>query len=235
MQPELAQQMNSPAIDPALKPPAAETGSSSARNPAARRLRILEAATRLFLDEGYGQATTNALVRIVGGSKATLYSHFPSKEQLFGAVVDHVLARLVAATGDFPASGDDAETSLAELGEGLLELILAPDHIALARMVIGEAHRFPEIGAIYHAHGPALAQEGVRDFLQAHDILPGATSQELRDAAEWFTGRLIHRAFVDALCSRSRAPDRAELRRLAADTAHSFVRHFGRGGQARAL
>ena len=86
MQPELAKQMNSPAIDPALKPPAAETGSSSARNPAARRLRILEAATRLFLDEGYGQATTNALVRIVGGSKATLYSHFPSKEQLFGAV-----------------------------------------------------------------------------------------------------------------------------------------------------
>src|SRR3546814_15929481 len=66
-------------------------------------------------------------------------------------------------------------------------------------MVIGEAHRFPEIGAIYHERGPALAQKGVIAFLLEHEVLPGASREEVHEAAEWFTGRLIHSAYPRAL------------------------------------
>ncbi|KUO55649.1 MAG: hypothetical protein APF78_06090 [Sphingomonadales bacterium BRH_c3] len=186
-------------------------------------------ATRLFLEEGYGAATTNELVARVGGSKSTIYSHFENKEKLFGAVVDHVLAQLKAATGRFGAPCGDVQQQLCALGEGLLEIVLSKDHIALARMVIGESHRFPEIGAIYHEHGPVLAQEGVVTFLLEHQVMPMAGTAEVDEAAEWFTGRLIHRAFIRALCGPATGLQHSdEAARIARETAESFIRYFAR-------
>lgn len=191
-----------------------------------RKSAILDQATRLFLEEGYAAATTNALVARVGGSKSTIYSHFASKEKLFASVVDHVLAQLKAATGDFNPPRGDVRRLLVELGKRLLSIALSPDHIALARMVIGEAHRFPEIGAIYYEHGPALAQEGVVAFLLAHDVMPGASRKEVREAAEWFTGRLIHSAFIRALCGPGVGTDVQEPEQVANETARNFLQHF---------
>lgn len=200
-----------------------------------RRRLILQEATRLFLEEGYGSATTNALVARVGGSKSTIYSYFGNKEKLFGAVVDHVLAQLKTATEDYDPPGGDLEDCLVDLGVKLQAIVLSDDHIALARMVIGEAHRFPKIGWIYHEHGPALAQQGVVDFLLAHDTMPGSSLEDIRDAAEWFTGRLIHRAFIRALCGPGIDADPDEPGRIAQDAARTFVQRFtgpGRGAAA---
>ena len=199
-----------------------------------RKSAILHQATRLFLEEGYAAATTNALVARTGGSKSTIYSYFGSKEKLFGAVVDHVLAQIKATTNDFDPPDGDLQNCLIDLGAKLLTIVLSADHIALARMVIGEANRFPEIGAIYHDHGPALAQEGVVAFLLGHDAMPGANPDDIRDAAEWFTGRLIHRAFICALCGSDDGAGPDEAKRIARDTASTFVRRFTKpaGGHA---
>ena len=53
----------------------------------ARREAIVEAAATLFQEMGYERASMNELARRLGGSKATLYSYFPSKEALLVAVV----------------------------------------------------------------------------------------------------------------------------------------------------
>lgn len=216
--------------NPALRIPTDRSGNVAGepvvRDARDRRRLILQEATRLFLEEGYGSATTNALVARVGGSKSTIYSYFESKEKLFGAVVDHVLEQLKAATEDFDPPGGDLQDSLVDLGLRLLTIALSADHIALARMVIGEAHRFPEIGAIYHERGPALAQKGVIAFLLEHEVLPGASREEVHEAAEWFTGRLIHSAFIRALCGPGIGADPQEQAQIAQDTASTFVRRF---------
>ncbi len=224
--------MNNSALHTQIESPGGVAGEPVLRDARDRRLLILQVATRLFLEEGYGAATTNALVTRVGGSKSTIYSHFGSKEKLFGAVVDHVLAQLKAATEGYDPPGGDLEDCLVDLGVKLQAIVLSDDHIALARMVIGEAHRFPEIGGIYHEHGPAMAQQGVVDFLLAHDAMPGSSLEDIRDAAEWFTGRLIHRAFIRALCGPGSDADPQEPGRIAQDAARTFVQRFtgpGRG------
>lgn len=224
--------MNKPALSVPPETPGVVAGERVLRDARDRRRLILQEATRLFLDEGYGAATTNALVARVGGSKSTIYSYFESKEKLFGAVVDHVLAQLKAATDDSALHGGDHKDSLADLGLRLLTIALSADHIALARLVIGEAHRFPEIGAIYHEHGPALAQEGVVAFLVAHDVLPAASREEVREAAEWFTARLIHSAFIRALCGPGGGPQAQQPEQIADETARNFLLHFT-GGSTR--
>ena len=55
---------------------------------AARREAILEEALRLFEENGYERATMSELTRRLGGSKATLYGYFPSKQDLFLATIE---------------------------------------------------------------------------------------------------------------------------------------------------
>ena len=52
---------------------------------------MLSAATELFLRDGYDQTSIDAILVRSGGSKATLYAYFPTKEDLFRAVIDSVL------------------------------------------------------------------------------------------------------------------------------------------------
>jgi AcrR family transcriptional regulator len=57
-----------------------------------RRQRILTAAANLFAAKGYSSATMSDVVAVVGGSKATLYRHFPSKEALLRATLEMAAA-----------------------------------------------------------------------------------------------------------------------------------------------
>ena len=57
----------------------------------ARLQKILEAATELFLRVGYEQTSIDAILLQSGGSKSTLYAYFPTKEDLFRAVIDSVV------------------------------------------------------------------------------------------------------------------------------------------------
>lgn len=191
-----------------------------------RRQQILAAATRLFLDQGYEAATTNLLVETVGGSKSTIYSHFDNKEKLFAAVVDNVLAQLRAATDAFDLPGESLRDGLFAVGIRLLTIVLSDDHVALARLVIAEAKRCPEVGRIYFEHGPALALQGVVEFLIDRNALPDCDIEQIRDAAEWFSSRLVHRAFFRALCGSEGPAKPGDIANEARRIANAFITRF---------
>ena len=48
-----------------------------------KRQAILDTAYRLFRAQGFDKTSVSEITAEVGGSKATIYSHFPSKEELF--------------------------------------------------------------------------------------------------------------------------------------------------------
>ena len=54
---------------------------------------VLAAAERAFLAGGFGAVTMDAVAREAGVSKATVYAHYGSKEELFGAVVARLSER----------------------------------------------------------------------------------------------------------------------------------------------
>lgn len=55
----------------------------------------MEAAEAVFAEKGYHDAAMDEIVRRTSVSKGGLYFHFPSKERLFFAVMDHLGHRLV--------------------------------------------------------------------------------------------------------------------------------------------
>jgi len=123
-----------------------------------RRSAIVAAATRAFLEQGYAATSMSAIADELGGSKATLWSHFSSKEELFAAVTDALVARF----------GCDIESALTETVfslEGLraycrrfLDKLMGEEAITLFRLIIADGGRFPEITTVFHVRAPARIQ-----------------------------------------------------------------------------
>jgi AcrR family transcriptional regulator len=143
-------------LDP-LPPPAA-----ASRKPA----QILQAAYRIFLDQGYGVASMDAIAREAGVSKATLYAHFTSKEELFTAMVGSA-CRVYEQLAAMSPPPDDLRAALMEAGGTLLRFILNPDVVKVYRNVMAEAVRFPELGRMMYAAGPGQGKAHLAVFFAA--------------------------------------------------------------------
>lgn len=132
-----------------------------------RREVIINAAARLFSELGYERASMNELAKRLGGSKATLYGYFESKEALFLAVIESIgSAHLESALKELiETKGEDLEPTLQRFGEVFVSLISKPDALDMYRMVIGEAGR-TEIGELFFAIGPERTIQGVSQVLQ---------------------------------------------------------------------
>jgi AcrR family transcriptional regulator len=119
-----------------------------------RRQHILDVAGEVFLQEGYAAASMSAIAARLGGSKGTLYNYFTSKTELFAAYMSHAC---VAYSEALLTTADD-ETPLVEalrrLGVGFLTFILRDEVMAVFRLVVAEAHRFPELGEAFYESGP---------------------------------------------------------------------------------
>ena len=119
-----------------------------------RRAAFVSAAQEAFLTHGYAGTTMSSIAATVGGSKTTLWSHFPSKQALFAAVVDDVVSQYGKALAvDLPPEAPVAAT-LSRFAAALLATILSPPIIGLHRLVTGEAGRFPELARLFWERGP---------------------------------------------------------------------------------
>jgi len=130
-----------------------------------RRETIVIAASRHFLDHGYSGTTMSAIAATLGGSKGTLWSYFPSKEELFTAVIDHASTAFRAQLSEILDLSGDLPTALRCFSLKLLEKVTSPDAIALNRLVTAEAGRFPEAGRIFFDRAPWQTVVLLAEFL----------------------------------------------------------------------
>jgi TetR/AcrR family transcriptional regulator, mexJK operon transcriptional repressor len=132
-----------------------------------RRSAFVAAARDAFFTHGYAGTTMSSIAATVGGSKTTLWSYFPSKQDLFAAVVDDIV-ETYGTSLELPMQPDEpVEDALRRFGHGMMRIILSPPIIALHRLVTGEAGRFPEIGRLFYERGPRRGKVKLANFLEA--------------------------------------------------------------------
>lgn len=148
-------------------------GRPSRADAALLRDRILEAATDLFLAEGYGSTSIEAVAAGAGVSKRTLYDRFEDKADLFAAVV-HRIVDQIRPPSDVPLiAGATLPEVLRRLAGFMLHAALSPKAIALHRLINAEAARFPELVAAVTTDG------GTREGVQ---LISGLLARELPGA-----------------------------------------------------
>jgi len=133
----------------------------------AKREAILEAAAEAFIELGFERCSMAEISARVGGSKATLYSYFSSKEQLFVDVARNAGEKHIQPAFDELAEtpAGQEEAALQRFGQELLSYISQPDAVAIQRMVIAEAGH-TEIGKLFFEAGPKIGHEKIAEFLK---------------------------------------------------------------------
>ncbi len=111
---------------------------------------ILAAAKTAFLDTGYGGTSMESIARTANVSIMTLYRHAESKDDLFGAVISNA-----CTPTDDDERAELAGILLMPLVEALVEsaihmqsMLTAEDNVALLRVVLAEATRFPQLAEL---------------------------------------------------------------------------------------
>src|SRR5271166_33931 len=115
--------------------PASRAGRPSRADAARLRERILTAATELFLVEGYGSTSIEAIASRAGISKRTFYDRFGDKAQLFTAVV-HCIIDQIRPPPEVPLiAGATLPEVLRRLAGFMLRAALSAQAIALHQLV----------------------------------------------------------------------------------------------------
>src|ERR1700719_3448743 len=127
---------------------------------------ILRAARQAFLANGFGAVSMDAIARDAGVSKATIYAHFGSKEELFGAVVADAAEQRFGGFSALELDPEDVEASLETIARRFLDLVLSPEAVAVNRIIIGEVARFPALGNVFWQAGPERSRLQIEEFLR---------------------------------------------------------------------
>jgi TetR/AcrR family transcriptional repressor of mexJK operon len=137
---------------------------------AAKHEAIAQAATAVFLRDGYAAASMDEVAAVAGVSKQTVYKHFGSKEQLFLAVIHQaingVLDEFLAVLATSFPDSEDLEGDLVRLGRILLTRVLDPELMAVRRLVIAEVGRFPQLGRAWYESGPGALAAALAESLR---------------------------------------------------------------------
>jgi AcrR family transcriptional regulator len=132
----------------------------------AKRLAILKAAAEVFREVGFERASMSEIRARIGGSKATLYNYFPSKEKLFFEVMYQAKElELADITHTLKHDADDLKEELLHFGKRLLGALYSPEAIAIRRLAIAES-RHSNIGEIVFEGATAPIEKEVAEFLR---------------------------------------------------------------------
>jgi AcrR family transcriptional regulator len=108
----------------------AEAGPQTTRlSRAARRTQLLAAARAAFVDQGYHAAAMDDIAERAGVSKPVLYQHFPSKLELYLALVEEAADELVLQVRRAIASTDDNDIRVHRTVEAIFDFVGGTDQV----------------------------------------------------------------------------------------------------------
>jgi AcrR family transcriptional regulator len=191
----------------------------------AKRSEILQAARAVFEEEGFEGATMSAVAARFGGSKATLYGYFASKDLLFAAVVeDEVITETEDMVGII-ADAPDLRTGLVRCGKEYLRRTLGPRARAMSRL-LGAQPETSGMGRHFYEASirPAWLRLAERfEAFMAEGVLakgdPWTTAMHYKGLLD---GDLLERRVMNALP----VVDEALLDRVAAAGVDAFLRAY---------
>jgi len=151
------------------------------------RERILAAARKIFLDGLPEHATMDAVAHQAGMSKKTIYREFKSQVELLGAL----LIENVADLGDFtpPKPGDDIELELYGILVRVITHFTSPRSMALARLIISEVRRYPELMNASKPRG--FPRERIANWLASPVVRAKYQIEDPDDAAAMLFGMVM--------------------------------------------
>ena len=185
---------------------------------------VMIGAREVFFRCGYEGATVDAIAAEGKVSKATMYSYYPTKEQLFLSVVESECGRLADEILRPLIASLEPRAQLEELALRMVDLTLDDTYIRLLRTCIGASEALPEVGEVYFRAGPKPARELVGQVLERLTREGALDVDDARRASDHF----IHLCVSGLLMPRLLAVKRAvKPEKHAGEAVAALLRLYG--------
>jgi AcrR family transcriptional regulator len=195
-----------------------------------KRQAILDIAFRLFRTQGFDKTSVSEITAGVGGSKATIYSHFPSKEELFVECMMAAADDYMAGTlRHLDASSADPAVALFDFGRSFLHFICSPEQLEVRRLMIAEAAR-SGTGRLFFTKISALRTH-VSAFMSAC-MASGTLRRDDPTLAADHLGALLEAEILEPLLLHVRgSPGEREIVLAAKRAVAAFLRAYAPAGR----
>lgn len=188
-----------------------------------KEAQIVEAACRLFLEQGYEITSMDAIAAEANVSKRTVYSHFRSKEVLFAEVMEGMCARFGVGEREAMDPNDPPERFLSAVARFVLSKVLDPRMHSVTRTIAAESASFPEMGQRFWAIGPGNIVLQVAEYLRRQDELGALTVPDPRLSAGMFQSMVAGPIFLPMLFTGSSIYSEADRDRIAGEATRAFL------------
>jgi TetR/AcrR family transcriptional regulator, mexJK operon transcriptional repressor len=207
-------------------------GKTGSDRSSRKRQAILEAATSIFLRDGYLGASMDEVAEKSAVSKQTIYKNFGSKEALFIEIVFGMTRR----TGDVVqeedlevADRDSLAASLEGYAYRQLSVVLTPRIMQLRRLVIGEVGRFPDLAKVLYENGPLRAMRKLAEIFKDLSDRNLLRANDPMMAASHFNWLVMAQPLNEVMLMGDGAiPQPSELRKYAREGVRAFLAAYSR-------
>lgn len=189
---------------------------------------VIETARAEFLKNGFQETSIDSIAASAGVSKATIYRHFKSKQEILEAVihdsVEHAPIRLV---------GEEIallppEQALAKFARSLLRSVANDDSIALFRLVISESHRSPHLGSYFFSEVTSIAVIPLSQYLEAQSKSGALRIKDPLLTAFQFIGTIKEPLFWPLLMGVTASELKYSQPRVIKQAVAGFIAHWGK-------
>jgi AcrR family transcriptional regulator len=157
-----------------------------------RRQQILEAALKVFSTKGYHKATNKDIAQAAGGiSPGLIYWYFKDKEDLFLSIVRERAAVFQLADHPEQLMELPPREGLALIGRTYLSVFRVPGNVAILRILIAEAIRFPQIAEMFYKQAARRFLSFISQYLQHQVDLGRLHPHDTNVSARSFLGMFV--------------------------------------------
>ncbi|MBF9031323.1 TetR family transcriptional regulator [Rhodobacterales bacterium HKCCE3408] len=189
---------------------------------------VIAGAREVFLREGYEGASVDVIARDAGVSKATLYSYFPDKQALFLAVLSGECDIQKRASTELEFRERDVPQALHGIAESMIGFLLSETGLAIFRVCVGEAQRFPEIGRAFYETGPRMGMAMLSGFLASPKAQAVLDIDDPDQAADTFISLCRSDLMLRRIMGVDGAPDPAVISAAADEAVRTFLARYAR-------
>lgn len=198
-----------------------------------RMRKVLEAAAQQFLEQGFERTSMESVARASGVSKMTIYSYFPTKDALFGAVIGQRTDGVFDLEGGEELDPNDPRQSLSIIGSRFLALMRADDVLGRHRVLYASAGQQEQACTAFWLQGPLKLIGQARDYLDSAVAAGTLTPHDTGVSADQFLSLFLGGAHIKAMLGLGK-PTAEEDARLVNLNVEMFLRAYALAGSTTA-
>ncbi len=202
------------------------TNSTSELLSPEKRAQILAGAATVFAADGYEGASMARIAGEAGVSKGTLYNHFESKADMFGAWVATECAQRLATLFADSTGDDEPAEMLHSIGVRMIGMMLSEAGETIYRVIVGEAGKFPELARAFFESGPSRAIASLAQCLAEETRRGRLAVPDPEFAAEQFFSLCQTRIVMRRKFHITDAVTKAEIDRVVGEAVRMFLNTY---------